>query len=101
MGNMLAIETRRATEEDHDTMRDHTIRRHRTTGHEELRENRFSPDWTACDPCAKLIDRYDANALASRVAKLLPSHPPQNVLKKLYRDFLRKKQPKLPALPNP
>ena len=89
MKNTLAIETSQTVEHDHETMRDHTIRRERMTGHEELRRNNFSPDWAACGPCSTLIDRYDAGALASRVSKLLPARPPQNLLRKFYRDFLR------------
>lgn len=100
IGRVTAIETHHETFTDRDTMRDHAIVGRATTGHEELRRDSFSPDWTACNPCAALIERYDANALASRVAKRLPERPPQGPIRRLYREFLRTKGPRSPIGPS-
>ena len=32
-----------------------------------LQEHHFTPEWEACDPCGKLIDADDWDALATRV----------------------------------
>lgn len=71
---------------------------------DDLSHNLMSATWTACEPCAELIEIPDVERLITRLRRLHPEHfgrPPRSFLRNFFAGFFATKIDRVPAPPRP